>query len=117
VFGRKTMVETRGNVDICPGAFVAGWAAIDGRGSPVSVLVNGRIIGGSEPTIERPGLVPEGIDPLAGFTFSFPEPLGPNDIVEVRFRGGDQIPGSPTTMHRARILELTTGIDVAHHEN
>jgi hypothetical protein len=101
-----------GCLDLVMQSHVQGWAA--GKGAvPVTVSINDAPGVEITPRIPRPDAQALANDLVSGFTYTFPEPLAADDVVSVRFPNGDHIPGSPSTAHRRRLLQLTDGIDPA----
>jgi hypothetical protein len=64
------MPQYANHLDILMRSHVAGWAAKDGQPFTVAIRVNDREIGQVALNVQRPGLVPHGISPASGFSYS-----------------------------------------------
>lgn len=103
-----------GHVDVCFQSHIEGWASkLHGPGIPVRISVNDGPSVEVLPTILRTDVEAAGYGILSGFSYCFPEPLTPDDVVTVCFPDGSPPVGSPSTAHRTRLLELLDGIDLS----
>ena len=103
-----------GRIETNSPALLTGWCVGAGGGpGAVDVSVNGVFLERVEPGQRRDDLAALGFPALCGFTFAYPEPLGLDDVVEVRAADGRPLEGSPSTQHRERLSRLLAGIDPA----
>ena len=107
-------MKYHGFIELCHQSHITGWAA-DETLKPVPVVV---AVGNAPavvvlPNLMRPDLQAMGRALMSGFTYTFPEPLAPEDRVVVTLPDGTHLVGSPSTAHRARLQELLDGIDLS----
>lgn len=88
----------RGHIDKCNERKVSGWAAADGVGAPVRVLVDGREISWVMPSIKRQDLARVGLPTTAGYVFEWPERLSGKHTIRVMLPNGQDLNGSPCNL-------------------
>jgi hypothetical protein len=89
-----------GFVDVVTDTYVAGWAVATQLPAEVLITVGGRLLGSVRCDVERPELPLFGLPAKAGFLFSFPAPIGPDEDVAVQFPGGKHLQNSPHNPRR-----------------
>ena len=104
------MPNYEGYLDICLQSRVAGWAVADDEPATVSVYINDVLVGTIACDQERADVAAVGRPIKSGFIFWFKEPLGHEDIVDVRFLGGPPLANSPSRDHLNRMRKVTYGI-------
>lgn len=105
------MSDRSGHLDLCLQSHAVGWAMEGGAPAVVHLFINDvKIASTGKNRFLRNDLTPFGLPAEAGFIFHFPEPVGPNDVVAVRFDDGSDLINSPSHQHGARLKQMLLGI-------
>lgn len=91
----RSTVINKGFLDNCTTTYVRGWAVEGGKPAQLEVVIDGTVVAAFVCDRRRDDLARRGLAENAGFHLRFAAPLPSKKTVEVRFRNGEQLRGSP----------------------